>query len=49
MAKVYKKSGNFTEAKNLVNEASILFQKLGMKKYIEEAEEMIERLTKQLH
>lgn len=46
LSKVNEKQGNILEACNLAKEAYALFQKLGMKKYIKEAEEMIERLAK---
>ena len=47
-AKISEKQGNFKEALNQVKEAYNLFEKLGMKKYIDESQEMIDRLEKKM-
>ncbi|MCI0496437.1 tetratricopeptide repeat protein, partial [candidate division KSB1 bacterium] len=46
LAKLYAKQGKVKDALDQVKEAYTLFEKLGMKKYIDESQEMIERLEK---
>ncbi len=48
LAKINEKRNNLKEALNLTNEAYNLFEKLGMKKYINESQEMIDRLEKKI-
>jgi hypothetical protein len=43
-----KKNNNLKEALNQVTEAHNLFEKLGMKKYIDESQEMINRIEKKI-
>ncbi len=46
LAKVNELKKNWIEALRLANETLASFQRLGMKKYIDESQEMIDRLEK---
>jgi hypothetical protein len=48
LSKIYEGQGNFKEALDQVKEAYKLFEKLGMKKYIDESQEIINRLEKKV-
>lgn len=48
LAKISEQMDNYKEALNQVTEAYTLFEKLGMKKFIDESQEMIDRLEKKI-
>jgi len=48
LSKLYERKKENGEALNQINEALLLFEKLGMKKYIDESQEMIVRLEKKI-